>query len=65
MRSIRFLWMAIITIVAVIAGVAGGTLSWLGGASVPNAVLTGAGGFGAAVLLMLAIVYFLDDASPR
>ena len=65
MQNVRVLWLAIITIVAVIIGAAGGTLSWLGGATVPNAIFTGAGSFGAAVLLMLAIAYFLDGTHPN
>ncbi|MGW0594481.1 hypothetical protein [Streptosporangium sp. NPDC002607] len=64
MHHVRFLWAAIIVIIAVIIGVAGGTLAWMGGASAPNAVLAGAGGFGASVALMLAIAYFLDGARP-
>jgi hypothetical protein len=64
MHNARVLWLAIIMIVAAVIGVAGGTLSWLGGASVPNAVLAGAGSFGATVLLLLAIMYFLDGTRP-
>lgn len=57
----RFMWMAIIMIAAVIIGTAGGMLSWLGGASVPHAVLAGAGGVGATVALLLAIGHFLAN----
>lgn len=65
MQGARVLWLAIIVFVAMMVGAAGGMLSWLGGANVPNAVLAGAGSFGATVLLMLAIAYFLDGTHPN
>jgi hypothetical protein len=61
MRSTKPIWMAIIVIAAALIGVAGGMLSWLADSSVPSAFLTGGASFGGAVLLMLAVVYFLDD----
>ncbi|AWS47888.1 hypothetical protein DKM19_48050 [Streptosporangium sp. 'caverna'] len=64
MHHVRFLWAAIIMITSLIIGVAGGILAWMGGASAPNAVLVGAGGFGATVALLLAIAYFLEGARP-
>ncbi|GAT68889.1 hypothetical protein PS9374_04554 [Planomonospora sphaerica] len=62
MHHVRFVWTAIIVITAVILGAAGGTLAWMGGASAPNAVLAGAGGFTATVILLLAIAAFLEGA---
>ncbi|WP_371785535.1 hypothetical protein [Streptosporangium subroseum] len=56
--------MAIILIVAVLAGAAGGLLSWLGGSAVANAILTGAGSFAGTVILLLAIGYFLVGEKP-
>ncbi|RBQ13955.1 hypothetical protein DP939_43000 [Spongiactinospora rosea] len=64
MSNPRAIWMAIIILAAALIGIAGGTLALIGGTTAPGAMLTGAGGFGAAVALLLAIAYFLDGNRP-
>ncbi|MGJ6963593.1 hypothetical protein ACSDR0_16945 [Streptosporangium sp. G11] len=51
--------MAITLIAAVLVGVTGGILAWLGGALVANAIIVGGSSFAGTVLLILAIAYFL------
>ena len=60
--EIRALWLSSILTWSFIAGAAAGLLSWAGGANPPAAILTGAGAFSGAVLLLLAIVKFHDTA---
>ncbi|SNT61870.1 hypothetical protein SAMN05216276_10864 [Streptosporangium subroseum] len=59
----RAIWLAIILLAAVIIGLAGGVLSWLGGATPAGAILFGAGGLAATVLLAITIVNFMADPS--
>jgi hypothetical protein len=44
---------------AVLIGGTGGLLAYAGGASVPNAVLTGGGAFATAIGIQLALALFL------
>ncbi|WP_406733486.1 hypothetical protein [Streptomyces sp. NBC_01794] len=60
MHDIRLIWLALMLQLAVVIGVVGGALSWLGGANPAHAVLTGAGVFSGAVLLLLAVAGFLE-----
>ncbi|MFI6639135.1 hypothetical protein [Streptomyces sp. NPDC050504] len=60
MSGSRGLWLAVMILASAMLGAAGGTLARMGGAGVPQAVLTGAAGFGASVLLMIAMASFLD-----
>lgn len=59
MHNPRPLWLAITLIAAVLVGVTGGILAWLGGALVANAIIVGGSSFAGTVLLILAIAYFL------
>jgi hypothetical protein len=45
---------------ATLLGAGGAVLSWMGGGNVANAILAGAGAFGASMALMIAIKHFLD-----
>jgi hypothetical protein len=58
----RGLWLAIIVLTAVLLGVSGGLLGWVGGLNAPTAVLTGGGAFGGAVMLGLAVLRFAAGA---
>ncbi|WP_326829253.1 hypothetical protein OIE13_34210 [Streptosporangium sp. NBC_01810] len=60
---VRALLAAIILISAVIVGIVGVWLAKLGGMSLPNAILTGAGGFGVTVPILLALAHFLMGTS--
>lgn len=60
--TLRGLWLAIIVIVAALTGAAGGLLAWVGGTTPPMAALTGAGAFGGAVLLFLAMIRFVTGS---
>lgn len=53
------LWLAIILPNSFIIGILAGILFWLGGANVPNAIISGAAAFGSTVLLIFAIIYFV------
>lgn len=55
---VRSLWLAIIMLTAMLVGVAGGLLAWIGGLNPPTAILTGGGAFGGTVLLVLTILRF-------
>ncbi|MGV9600713.1 hypothetical protein ACWDR1_29025 [Streptosporangium sandarakinum] len=58
----RALWMAIFLITSMIIGIAGGVLCWLAGAHPATAIVAGASGFAAAILLFLAVAHFLSRA---
>ena len=62
MNDNRGLWVALIVTAGFFVAFAGGVLAWLGGAAVPLAVLTGAGGFAGFVGLALAVMAFLTRA---
>ncbi|MFI5496077.1 hypothetical protein [Actinoplanes sp. NPDC051859] len=55
----RLVWAAIITIVAVLAGVATGLLSAAGGVPLPLAVIAGGGAFGGTTGLLLAVAHYI------
>jgi hypothetical protein len=59
--SIRALWTALMLLTAAAAGTAAGLLASEGGAEAPNAVLTGAGAFASALLLLLTVAHYLED----
>jgi hypothetical protein len=54
-------WLVLGIIFALLVGIAGGVLGWLGGERTPIAVLTGGGAFGATVLLVIAIIRLLQQ----
>ena len=60
MNNIRAIWLGIILLAATMIGSAGGLLSWLGGMNVANAILSGAGTFSGAIILILALFHFLN-----
>lgn len=64
MRRERALWMSIFLLGAVMIGVAAGLLSWLGGMSAPNAILSAGGTFGAALALVCVVFNFLTGGTP-
>ena len=56
----RWVWLMLILLAAaLVAGVAG-VLAHAGGATVPNAILTGGAAFAGTVLLLLALAHFLS-----
>jgi hypothetical protein len=55
----RGLQVAVVLLAAFVLGLCAGVLSWLGGTSVPAAVLVGCGSFGGIVILILAILHFM------
>jgi hypothetical protein len=60
----RSVWIALILITAVIAGMGAGLLAFASGAHVATAVLTGGGAFAGTVLLLLALFNFASGKSP-
>lgn len=60
----RWVWMLLILLTAVIVSGAAGLLSYAGGASIPNAILTGGGSFAGAVALLLRLAHFLGGGRP-
>jgi hypothetical protein len=64
MRDNRGIWLAIIMLVALVVGAAGGVISWIGGMHPANAILAGSGTFAGTVFLVIAVIYFLHDAKP-
>jgi len=61
--ALRGLWLAITVLAGALTGTAGGLLAWIGGVNPPMAVLTGAGAFSGAVLLILAMLRFAAGSS--
>ena len=57
--AVRALWLAVMTLAALIVASASGILTWLAGAKVPAAVIAGAGAFGGTLALCLLIAGFL------
>ncbi len=55
----RWVWALMMLLAAVLIGGTGGLLAYAGGASVPNAVLTGGGAFATAIGIQLALALFL------
>ncbi|MEU4243946.1 hypothetical protein [Actinoplanes sp. NPDC026619] len=55
----RALWLALITLTAVIVGAAAGLLTWAAGNRPAGAVLAGGGTFGATVLVLLTVFAFM------
>jgi hypothetical protein len=58
--NFRALWVAITLLTASILGVSSGLLSWIGGANPANSILAGGGAFAGVVILILAIIHFLN-----
>jgi hypothetical protein len=59
----RGIHVAVILVTGFILGIGGGVLSWLGGFSVPLAVLTGFGAFGGACLFILAVLRYVRSGA--
>ena len=58
MNNFRAIWLAIFLLAAAMLGGICGLLSWLGGMNPANAVLSGGGAFGSAIVLILSLFYF-------
>lgn len=54
----RGLQIALVLLAGFVLGICGGVLAWLGGSSVPGAVLVGAGSWAGSVALLLAVLHF-------
>jgi hypothetical protein len=57
--AIKALWVALCIMFALLVGVAGGILAWLGGQHPPGAILIGGGAFGGTVTVALMIMNVL------
>lgn len=55
----RALWFAFSTLAACLVGAGSGVLSWLGGATPPDAILAGGGALAATLLMFMAVIRFL------
>lgn len=58
----RWVWLLLILLTAALIAAVAGLLAHAGGASVPNAILTGGGAFAGTVALLLALAHFLGGA---
>jgi hypothetical protein len=57
--ALRGAWLGLTLLVAVLAGVTGGILSWLGGINIPQAIIAGAAAFAGTTALILSMARFL------
>lgn len=55
----RWVWVLLMLLTAALVAVIAGLLAHAGGASIPNAILTGGGAFAGTVILLLALAHFL------
>ncbi|SCL26500.1 hypothetical protein GA0070616_3320 [Micromonospora nigra] len=61
--STRPLWLAVMILVSLMAGVAAGVIAWIGNLTPQAAILVGGSTFGGSVLLLLAMAGFLTAGS--
>ncbi len=54
--ALRAVWLAIIIVVSIVAGIAAALLSVAGGMEIPPAILAGAAAFAGATVLLLQVV---------
>lgn len=60
----RAVWLTLVLLMAVLAGVGVGVLSWLGGFNPPLSILAGLGATGTAVPVGLAVLHFASGGRP-
>lgn len=56
----RWVWLLLILLIATLVAVIAGLLAYAGGATTPNAILTGGASYAGTVFLLLGLAHFLS-----